>query len=352
MNPRFAERGRARPARRLRPDGQVAVVFVLLLVVLIGIAGALVDGGSWLLDRRNLQGAADSAALAGVRELPYDQAAAAAIAGRYATEVNPADDARVRSIDVDETTITVSVERDGNLYLTQAIGRSSPTIGAHATAQVLQVLAPIGMLPLALIRGSFETGEQIDVKTLSGWRGNHGAIRPPMGEDCTDANGANDFRDLIVAARRGGYDACGIVPGDTVQTETGNMSGPTRTGFAERIGDNVQSIDDVYDCGAGYTGCVATDVESPRIGVVPVIESLDGRPEWPNGSADVRVVEYVWVYIGKTDSPPTYPAETDNGKTVWITPVELVELPAGWDALFADGFDPSSSAPLAYRLVD
>lgn len=333
-------------------DGQVLVLFVLMVVVVIALAGALIDGGSWLVARRDMQGVADAAALAGVRELPTNQGAAYAIATDYVLGHNAGSGAGINAIDVSSSTVTATVQREGHIYLTGVLGFGPPTIGARARAQVFQMAAPVGMLPLALIRDQYVVGDQTPIKTAPSKQGNYGAIRPPYGDGCADSNGANDFETIIIGEARGGTDACAVEPGDTIQTETGNMSGPTRSGFAERIGDNVQSIDEVFSCTAGYTGCTALDPTSPRIGVVPVIEGLDGSTTWPNGSGYVRVVQYVFVYIGKIDSPPGYPAQTEGGKTVWVTPVDLVELPEGWDAIFNPDIDPGLDAPLSYRLVE
>jgi hypothetical protein len=90
---------------------------------------------------------------------------------------------------------------------------------------------------------------------------------------------------------------------------------------------------------------------SPRIGIVPVIENLDGSNDWPNGSKPIRILAYMLVYIGKVDSPPSYPSYTNNGKNVWVTPVRPI-LPAEFeDGGFVD-FDDDLPAPVVYRLVE
>ena len=47
------------------------------MVVLLGMAGLVIDVGSWYRDQRDLQADADAAALAGAQELPNDTATAA-----------------------------------------------------------------------------------------------------------------------------------------------------------------------------------------------------------------------------------------------------------------------------------
>ena len=55
--------------------GQVAMIAAGLLPVLLGMTGLAVDVGSYMSERRQLQNAADSIALAGAQELPDEDAA-------------------------------------------------------------------------------------------------------------------------------------------------------------------------------------------------------------------------------------------------------------------------------------
>jgi hypothetical protein len=65
-------------------SGQVIVFVVAVLTILIGMAALVIDGGSWFRAQRQLQTAADAAALAGVQNLPADSAGARSIAISYA----------------------------------------------------------------------------------------------------------------------------------------------------------------------------------------------------------------------------------------------------------------------------
>ena len=51
-------------------SGQAVVLSVVWMVVLLGMAGLVIDVGSWYRSQRNLQSDADAAALAGAQELP------------------------------------------------------------------------------------------------------------------------------------------------------------------------------------------------------------------------------------------------------------------------------------------
>jgi hypothetical protein len=72
-------------AARLRDESGQAMVFVVLgLTTLVGMAALVIDGGSWLRAQRQLQTAADAAALAGAQELPLNQTLARSTAISYA----------------------------------------------------------------------------------------------------------------------------------------------------------------------------------------------------------------------------------------------------------------------------
>jgi Flp pilus assembly protein TadG len=61
---------------RLRSDSGQAMLFVVVaLLGLVGMASLVVDGGSWFRTQRQVQTAADSAALAGAQDLPVDATA-------------------------------------------------------------------------------------------------------------------------------------------------------------------------------------------------------------------------------------------------------------------------------------
>ena len=76
-------------ARLRRESGQAMVFMVFALMGFVGMAGLVIDGGSWLRSQRQLQTAADAAALAGAQELPLDQSSARDNAVSYAQQNHP-----------------------------------------------------------------------------------------------------------------------------------------------------------------------------------------------------------------------------------------------------------------------
>ncbi len=71
---------------RLRGDSGQAMLFVVFaLIGLVALVSLVIDGGSWFRTQRQVQTAADAAALAGAQDIP-NQAAASATASSYAQQ--------------------------------------------------------------------------------------------------------------------------------------------------------------------------------------------------------------------------------------------------------------------------
>jgi hypothetical protein len=116
--------------------GQAYVLTILFLVVLLGMAAAVLDVGSWYRADRALQATVDAAALAGAQALPEDSGEATALANEYAakngggamtvtfsTQVFPSD------------TITVEGTRPAPGFFAKVFGVDSVTVTGHAKAR-------------------------------------------------------------------------------------------------------------------------------------------------------------------------------------------------------------------------
>lgn len=332
--------------------GQTAVMMLLFLTVCLCFMAVVIDGGMFFFERRDMQGTADAAALAAVRELPTSVTNATAAANSYVSEKNSLANGNLRSMVLSDANrrVQVTVGKAGTTNFGQLLGIDSPEIAASATARVQMMGPRPGMLPFAFMRDSFTIGENYEIKFGKNVTGNRGAIAPSLMPDCSRAGGANNYRDLIKGSKYGGVDACADPTVVTLDSEPGVMKGPTKNGFADRLGSDMDSFDDVLseDPASGLT--IIDKPRSPRIGIVPVIEHSDGTNDWPNGrSAPVRILAYMLVYIGKEDDPNL--RATVDGTSVWMTPIRPI-LPADFtDGEFVD-YDASLPSPVVFRLVE
>jgi Flp pilus assembly protein TadG len=123
---------------RARGDnGQAAVLTVVLLVVLLGMAALVLDIGSWYRADRATQSTADAAALAGAQALPGDSVTAKALAQQYAVKNGGIGGGGITfsSKIVANDTIKVTVKRDAPTFFARVFGRNSVTVGSTATAR-------------------------------------------------------------------------------------------------------------------------------------------------------------------------------------------------------------------------
>jgi hypothetical protein len=116
--------------------GQAYVLTVLFLVVLLGMAAAVLDAGSWYRADRALQATVDAAALAGAQALPEDSGEASALANEYATKngggsITVSFDTQV----FEDDTIIVEGSRPAPGFFAKVFGVDSVTVNARAKAR-------------------------------------------------------------------------------------------------------------------------------------------------------------------------------------------------------------------------
>ncbi|MCX7971322.1 MAG: hypothetical protein N3A57_07140, partial [Negativicutes bacterium] len=214
--------------------------------------------------------------LAGVQNLPASPATARALAGQYAA-VNglTAADVLTSAVSADGRQLTVTVSRRVQFYFARALNLAGgnfdgATVTARASAGLAVASGARDIVPFGIVRQNLVYGSRYVLKEGAGggYNGNFGAL-------ALGGRGASVYRLNI----QEGYDGV-IRVGDYLTTETGNMSGPTRTGVNYRI-----SLD---PCATYQT----VQRGSPRIVTVPIIDSLA-----VNGRSQVLVVGFASFFL-------------------------------------------------------
>lgn len=134
-------------------SGQSLVVTLLFMVVLVGMAAAVLDVGAWYRADRKLQANADAAALAGAQDLPRDTVKAQAAAVAYGDRNDGGVEAKnvsFRSSVVPNDTIEVIAERRAPGFFAKLFGFNSVQVRAKAVARTgvlgrAKWAAPIGV---------------------------------------------------------------------------------------------------------------------------------------------------------------------------------------------------------------
>ncbi|HOG45677.1 MAG TPA: pilus assembly protein TadG-related protein [Anaerolineae bacterium] len=144
-------KGDASPRRRWE-RGQTLIVVAVLIVVLVAFLGFVIDGGNAYAQRRQMQNAADAAALAGAQKLAgtegeVDEAARVAISA-VAQQYAKSNGAESCDTSIDGTHVTVVVSKTVSTYFVPVIGIHELTVGAAARAGVYKVTGAV--LPLTI----------------------------------------------------------------------------------------------------------------------------------------------------------------------------------------------------------
>lgn len=140
--------------RRLKnQSGQSMVLTVVFLAVLIAVASAVIDVGSWYRADRQMQATADASALAAAQELPESTVAAHALALDYAERNQggvESDDIEFSGTVIANDTVKVTAHMPTPGVFTKLFGIDSVTARATATARAgglgsAKWAAPIGV---------------------------------------------------------------------------------------------------------------------------------------------------------------------------------------------------------------
>jgi hypothetical protein len=137
---------------RVRTErGQAAVLTLVFLVVLLGMAALVLDVGSWYRADRATQATADAAALAGAQALPDSTADASSLATQYADKNGSGLDSVSFSDSYGPNdTITVQVKRPATGIFTRLFGINSVNVGSKATARTALISQARYVAPIAV----------------------------------------------------------------------------------------------------------------------------------------------------------------------------------------------------------
>ncbi|PKM76264.1 MAG: hypothetical protein CVU90_13545 [Firmicutes bacterium HGW-Firmicutes-15] len=262
--------------------GTVLVVLAIAMSVLIGFTALVTDVGFKYLNEAKMANALDSAVLAGVQELPAEPQLALEQAINYANLNGVLSGESSFQVDVSNRSISGTANRQLNLFFARALGFETTQVSASSKARITPISSTGGLVPFGVIKEAYTFGQEVILKegagdqSYSGW---FGALR-------LGGNGAHVYRDNI----KYGYPE-NISIGDVIETESGNMSGPTRAGIEYRLNE----CHHVPRCSMNsyVNGC-------PRILIIPMVNVEDinegGHP------SSIRVVGFaaflVDCYIG------------------------------------------------------
>ncbi|MFC4557610.1 pilus assembly protein TadG-related protein [Virgibacillus kekensis] len=206
-------------------QGNVLALFAVALGGLLLAVGLVIDGGHLFMTKSHLQKTANAAALSGAQEVPYSEVEVHTVVDRILLEHGETGSLDQVLIEP-ESQIEVILSKDVPLFFAKLFGIETVPIKVNAVAAI----NPMGIAKDAVPLGIDETVELIYGQTYSlkvdagdSASGNFGVL-------ALDGPGAKLYEDSL----RDGFDEQ-LEVGDIVNTQTGNIAGPTRNAIDYRI---------------------------------------------------------------------------------------------------------------------
>jgi hypothetical protein len=282
-------------------SGQIAILVGLMMTGLIGFSALAIDVGSLVSDKRDLQNAADSMALAGAIDLP-NASDAVNSARAWATKNDITPD-QIESISVLQQSlpsrpnpeIRVTLKREHDYALARAVGVDSTDITVSASAIKTSPGGSDGVVPWGVLQSEIDQAGSGGLATLkfsaqSGQTGDYGGL-------AIDGTGASTYRETIESGSDSTICSAAAVAQASCQntspecdgaeclTEPGNIRGPTEDGVNYRLSHTSTSCDtfgEVFTPNANGSfsivqQCnpfVSGSLPSARVMIVPIIDQL------------------------------------------------------------------------------
>jgi len=208
-----------------KDEGNIVLITAFLFIGLLGMAGLVLDGGLVYMTKSHLQKVANASALSGAQELFNGEAAVEEVVRQTLRYHN--EEENMSNLDIDpEQKVTVDLTKNVPLTFGQLFGFDEVDVTAHAAAELRTMGRATGAAPLGIdesIPLELYKKYKLKVDSTGVEYGNFGVL-------ALGAPGAKTYEYNL----RHGYDE-ELKVGDILETETGNISGKTRSVIQERV---------------------------------------------------------------------------------------------------------------------
>lgn len=245
--------------------GNIIILVALSMVILIGLSAIVIDGGRMYSEKSNLQKAVDAAAIAGAQLLPQDSVNAGTVAEQIAL-ANISDANVTINVEITDNNSAIRVTALSNVQFALAKVLNAADTDIKAAAKV--IVFPLssyqgrGIVPFGIDLTKYSDidemnqGDLVQLKWGDSESGNFGPLN-------IDGSGANNYRNTLINGSERE-----IKVGDIIDTETGNMAGPTEDLNIRFENDNWHQGEDVLTHVSNHESC-------PRIVLVPIYQPLE-----------------------------------------------------------------------------
>ncbi|WP_158737976.1 Tad domain-containing protein [Alteribacillus sp. YIM 98480] len=205
--------------------GSSIVIMALGLALAISLIGLVIDGGHLYMTQSHLQKTANASALSGAQELMNSDEAV----NEVVDEVLNAHGERESFLDTvieNEQSLKVDLEKPVPVFFSSLFGVETVTLRADAKVEISTIGEAAGAVPFGIDESTIlHYGETYDLKVDAGdsEAGNFGIL-------ALEGPGAKTYEETL----KFGYEET-LKVGDVVNTQTGNIAGPTENGVNYRM---------------------------------------------------------------------------------------------------------------------
>lgn len=257
--------------------GTAIVIVSVVMTVFFAMTALVVDVGVVFVEKSKLKNTADAAVLAGALELPEYPTKAINIALDYVEKNNFSRNiANVVTLDSNYA-LQVNLTDNVQYSFARVLGFTDEQINVSSKAVVGAVSAVYdGIRPFVVEQQSFTYGQQVILKEDGGdgYHGNYGAA-------ALGGTGAELFENNIKFGYKGK-----LKVGDMLDTEPGNMAGPT----LDAVDYIINGIEDIVD--GDYCTFDNYTPDSRRLWTIPVVDSL-----YVEGRTTVEIVGFALFFL-------------------------------------------------------
>ena len=264
--------------RSTSSQGQIAVIYAIAMVALLGAVGMCTDVGVIYINWHHMQKAVDAAALAGANYLPEDSATAVSTAETYGQDNGLlASEMATPTVSISSSlsTITVTASRRVPYYFARVLGLTNQLVTFSATAAPQNAVNQVGcinttstacqpgtygtstgdypLIPIGLdYTTSYNYDQSVTLNEGQVGAGNWGSLS-------LGGTGGSNLRTNIADGFSGP-----ITVGDYITTEPGKAVGPVDQGFNDRISA----------AQASYPNATFSDhtLNDPRAVILPLVD--------------------------------------------------------------------------------
>lgn len=263
-------------------QGYASVILILAMMTLLSVLSLVIDLGRVYFVKSHMQKAVNSAALSAAQSLPDFKSEAYQVA-QDVMALNHEEDGQIQ-IQVQKDQVTVQSQRPVALSLAGLVGFDDVMVDVEAKAVLRPMTRVMGAAPVGINESWYNTLQKYHVYALK-------VDHPDIGYTGILRLGTSG-KQTYYENLRWGYDGY-LEVNDIVHTETGTVTGKTRSAVKERM----------YECPTPPNYYNSYDRDCSRILLVPTY-----LPEKSSGSIkEVRITGFAYFFVEGVES---------NGKAI------------------------------------